>query len=130
MTCAFRVVSGCFIRWAVSTPLHFPVVRQVIDEVHDADLRATVEAQLACALVELDAVEEAETHTRQALANATAGGDPNAELDAIRARIMLMWRPADDDEVFLPQASPSLKREDGRRSRRRKRATRRWPRPS
>jgi DNA-binding CsgD family transcriptional regulator len=64
------------------------------------DLLARVQAQLACALIELDAVDEAERWSRLALADAEASGDPNTELDAIRARVMLDWRPAQDEEVY------------------------------
>jgi DNA-binding CsgD family transcriptional regulator len=64
------------------------------------DLRARVQAQLACALMELDAVDEAAALSRRALVEARAGGDPDAELDAIRARVMLLWRSDQDTELF------------------------------
>jgi DNA-binding CsgD family transcriptional regulator len=48
----------------------------------------------------VEAVDEAAPWTRTALAAAEASGDPNAELDAIRARVMLDWRPGRDDEVW------------------------------
>ena len=64
------------------------------------DLKARVEAQLACALVEVDAVDDAERWSRQALADAEASGDPIAELDAIHARVTLEWRPSRDEERF------------------------------
>lgn len=65
------------------------------------DLRARVEAQLACALVELDATEEAARWSKSALAQAAASGDPDVELDAIRARAMLdWWLPDLDEELF------------------------------
>jgi hypothetical protein len=64
------------------------------------DLRAMVEAQLACALIELDSLEEAARWSQSALARATASGDPNAELDAIRARAMLEWLPNLDADMF------------------------------
>ncbi|HEU4424525.1 MAG TPA: AAA family ATPase, partial [Pilimelia sp.] len=63
------------------------------------NLRARVQAQLACALIELDAIDEAARWSRHALATAEASGDPDAELDAIHARVMLAWRPTEDDEV-------------------------------
>jgi DNA-binding CsgD family transcriptional regulator len=64
------------------------------------DLRARVRAQLACALMELDGVDEAAALSRQALVEAQASGDPDAELDAIRARTTLLWRSAEDTELF------------------------------
>jgi DNA-binding CsgD family transcriptional regulator len=72
----------------------------MLDAAAPSDLRATVEAQLACALTELDLADEAEPWSRRALEDASASGDANAELDAIRARVMLTWRSSDDDEVF------------------------------
>jgi DNA-binding CsgD family transcriptional regulator len=62
-------------------------------------LRARVEAQLACALLEVAADDEAAGWSARALADATASGDPNAELDAIRAQAMLHWRPVVDEEL-------------------------------
>jgi DNA-binding CsgD family transcriptional regulator/tetratricopeptide (TPR) repeat protein len=64
------------------------------------DLRARVEAQLACALMELEAVDEAAVLSHRALVDAQESGDPDAELDAIRARTMLLWRSAQDAELF------------------------------
>jgi DNA-binding CsgD family transcriptional regulator len=64
------------------------------------DLRARVEAQLACALLEIAADDEAASWSARALADAAASGDPNAELDAIRARAMLHWRPWANDELI------------------------------
>jgi DNA-binding CsgD family transcriptional regulator len=64
------------------------------------DLKARVEAQLACALVENDAVDDAERWSLRALADAEASGDAIAELDAIHARVMLEWRPSQDRERF------------------------------
>jgi DNA-binding CsgD family transcriptional regulator len=65
------------------------------------DLRARVEAQLACALVELDGTEEATWWSKSALAQAAVSGDPDVELDAIRARAMLeWWLPDLDEELF------------------------------
>jgi DNA-binding CsgD family transcriptional regulator len=58
-----------------------------------------VAAQLACALAEMDTTIEAEQWSREALAAAEASGDPHAQLDAIRARVMLAWRPEDDEDV-------------------------------
>lgn len=63
------------------------------------DLRARVEAQLACALLEVAADDEAAGWSARALADAAASGDPQAELDAIRARAMLRWRPVVNDEL-------------------------------
>jgi DNA-binding CsgD family transcriptional regulator len=65
------------------------------------DLRARVEAQLACALVELEATDEAARWSKSALAQAAVSGDPDVELDAIRARAMLgWWLPDLDEELF------------------------------
>jgi DNA-binding CsgD family transcriptional regulator len=64
------------------------------------DLRARVRAQLACALIEFGAVDEAAALSRRALVEARASGDPDAELDAIRARVMLLWRSDQDTELF------------------------------
>jgi hypothetical protein len=65
------------------------------------DLRARVEAQVACALVELDATEEAARWSKSALDQAAASGDPDVELDAIRARAMIdWWLPDLDEELF------------------------------
>ena len=65
------------------------------------DLRARVQAQLACALIELDANEEAARWSKSALAQAAVSGDPDVELDAIRARAMLgWWLPDLDEELF------------------------------
>jgi hypothetical protein len=63
------------------------------------DLRARVEAQLACTLLELSADDQAVDWSGRALAHAAASGDPNAELDAIRARMMLHWRPMLNEEL-------------------------------
>jgi DNA-binding CsgD family transcriptional regulator len=65
-----------------------------------SDLLARVEAQLACALLELDRRDEAAEWSRLALDDAASSGDPNAELDAIRARAMLAWRPDEEAEVY------------------------------
>jgi DNA-binding CsgD family transcriptional regulator len=70
-----------------------------LDDTTAADLRARVASQLACTLMELGATDEAEHWTNRALTDAAASGDPNAELDAIRARVTLRWRSADDAEV-------------------------------
>lgn len=65
------------------------------------DLRARVEAQLACALVEVEASEEAARWSKSALDQAAVSGDPDVELDAIRARAMLRWWLPDlDEELF------------------------------
>ncbi|HEV2777959.1 MAG TPA: AAA family ATPase [Actinophytocola sp.] len=63
-------------------------------------LRARVEAQLACALFERDADDEAVTWSERALELATASGDMNAELDAIRAHAWLKWQPWHDAELI------------------------------
>src|SRR5262249_51608237 len=47
------------------------------------DLRARVEAQLACALIEAGSFDEAARWAKSALADAAASADPDAELDAI-----------------------------------------------
>lgn len=77
------------------------------------DLRARVEAQLVCALIEqpgqqlwapagtAGATEEAARRSKSALAQAAVSGNPDVELDAIRARAMLdWWLPDLDDELF------------------------------
>ena len=64
------------------------------------DLRARVEAQLACALVEAGSLDEAAGWSQRALANAAASGDPDAELDAIRACAMLETLPGFRAELF------------------------------
>jgi DNA-binding CsgD family transcriptional regulator len=64
------------------------------------DLRARVEAQMACALVEAGSLDEAAGWSQRALANATASGDPDAELDAIGARAMLETLPGFQAEMF------------------------------
>ena len=63
-------------------------------------LRARVQAQLACTLMEFGTVDEASALSRRALAEAHASGDPDAELDTIRARVMLLWRSTQDTELF------------------------------
>lgn len=63
-------------------------------------LRARVEAQLACTLFERDADEDAARSSERALTLATASGDPNAELDAIRAYASLKWQPWNDTELI------------------------------
>jgi DNA-binding CsgD family transcriptional regulator len=72
------------------------------------DLRARVEAQLACALVELDASEEAARWSKSALAQAAVSGDPDVELDAIRARAMLEWWIPDLDEELFALGARSI----------------------
>ncbi|EWM09953.1 LigA protein [Kutzneria sp. 744] len=64
-----------------------------------AALRARVEAQLACVLFELEENDEASRRSRSALELAMASGDPNAELDAIRARAGVEWRPRFNEEM-------------------------------
>lgn len=65
-----------------------------------AELRSRVQAQLACALIELNRADEAARWSADALAEAEACGDTNAELDAIHARVMLTWRPEQENEVY------------------------------
>jgi DNA-binding CsgD family transcriptional regulator len=72
----------------------------MLGETAAPELRSRVQAQLACVLAELDALDEAASLSRTALAEARASGDPNAELDAIRARVTLAWRPEHDTEVY------------------------------
>ena len=62
------------------------------------NLRAKVEAQLACALFEIGEPEEG--WSTAAVAHAEASGDPNAELDAIRARAAAIFRPAFNCELL------------------------------
>jgi DNA-binding CsgD family transcriptional regulator len=62
-------------------------------------LRARVEAQLACALLWADRLEGAASWSRRALADAATGGDPDAELDAIRSRADLLWQPCLVEEM-------------------------------
>ncbi|MDQ4119559.1 MAG: hypothetical protein M3235_21755, partial [Actinomycetota bacterium] len=62
-------------------------------------LRARVEAQLSCCLLELEQVDDAGTWSRIALDHAESSGDANAELDAIRARATLEWQPGFDAEM-------------------------------
>jgi DNA-binding CsgD family transcriptional regulator len=64
------------------------------------DLRARLEAQLACALGETGSFDEAARWAQSALANAAASADPDAELDAIRARAMLESLPGLHAEMF------------------------------
>ncbi len=63
-------------------------------------LRARVEAQLSCCLLELEQVDDALTWSRTALEHAESSGDANAELDAIRARATLEWQPGNDAEMI------------------------------
>jgi DNA-binding CsgD family transcriptional regulator len=63
-------------------------------------LRARVEAQLACALFEIGEHDDGRPWSRAALAHATASGDPNAELDAIRAHATLTWLPGFHQELL------------------------------
>jgi DNA-binding CsgD family transcriptional regulator len=63
------------------------------------DLRARVEAQLACALIETGSFDTAARWAQSALARAAASADPDAELDAIRARASLESLPGRDAEM-------------------------------
>jgi predicted ATPase len=63
-------------------------------------LHARVQAQLACTLMEFGTVDEAGPLSRRALVEAQASGDPDAELDTIRARVTLLWRSAEDSELY------------------------------
>jgi tetratricopeptide (TPR) repeat protein len=64
------------------------------------DLRARLEAQLACALSETGSFDDAARWAQSALANAAASADPEAELDAIRARAMVESLPGFHAEMF------------------------------
>ena len=64
------------------------------------ELRARVEAQLACALFEIGNHAEAVPWSAIALRHAADSGDVNAELDAIRARATLTWLPGSDEELL------------------------------
>jgi len=59
-------------------------------------LRARVEAQLSCVLLELEQLDEAERWSGIAYRHAVAAGDAEAELDALRARVPLESRPGND----------------------------------
>jgi DNA-binding CsgD family transcriptional regulator len=63
------------------------------------DLRARVQAQLACALLMLGDIDAAAPWSHRALAGTAASGDPNAELDAVWARAGLVWQPGDIEEM-------------------------------
>jgi DNA-binding CsgD family transcriptional regulator len=65
-----------------------------------AVLRSRIQAALACALIELGQVDEAARWSAQALVEAAATGDTDAELDAIHARVMVAWRPEQESEVY------------------------------
>jgi DNA-binding CsgD family transcriptional regulator len=71
----------------------------VLPDDHIQALKARVEAQLACSLVEIDEVDEAAVWSERALVDAGLCGDATAELDAIRARAMIIWRPVLIEEV-------------------------------
>jgi len=70
---------------------------ELLDPDTAMDLRARVEAQLACTLFELG--EPDGGWSTAALEHAAASGDPNAELDAIRARAAAIFRPTFDPEL-------------------------------
>ena len=55
---------------------------------------------MACTLIEAGSFDEAVDWSQRALASAAASGDPDAELDAIRARAMLETVPAFQAEMF------------------------------
>jgi len=77
--------------------------RRALLVMHDdvaPELRARVEAQMACALIEMGSIDEAASWSQRALADAAASADPDAELDAIRARAMLEWLPGLDAEML------------------------------
>jgi DNA-binding CsgD family transcriptional regulator len=71
----------------------------VLGEPAALDLRARVQAQLACSLLMLSDVDGAAPWSHRALADAAASGDPNAELDAVRARADLVWQPGATAEI-------------------------------
>ncbi len=78
-------------------------------------LRARVEAQLACALFELGDAGEADRWSASALRHADASGDPDAELDAVRARATVTWMPGSDRELLdLGQRALTLAEGTGR----------------
>lgn len=78
-------------------------------------LRARVEAQLACALFETGDRDEAVSWSAIALRHAAASGDLNAELDAIWARATLTWLPGSDQELLkVGQRAIELARSTGR----------------
>ncbi|MFC7622314.1 ATP-binding protein [Microlunatus sp. GCM10028923] len=64
-------------------------------------LRARVEAQLSCVLLELDLTGEAGPWARTAYQHAVEAGDADAELEALRARATLEWRPGFDAEMIM-----------------------------
>ena len=70
----------------------------VLDRADDPPLRARVEAQLACALVEIGDLDEASLWSAQALERARGSADPLAELDAVRARAGVTSLPGHEDE--------------------------------
>jgi DNA-binding CsgD family transcriptional regulator len=79
------------------------------------ELRARVEAQLACALFETGERAEAVSWSAIALQHAAASSDANAELDAIRARATLIWLPGSDQELLeLSRRAIALARLTGR----------------
>ncbi len=63
------------------------------------EFRARVEAQLACTLFEREDDEEGARWAAVALDRATASGDPNAELDAVRAYAWRYREPRHDPEL-------------------------------
>jgi DNA-binding CsgD family transcriptional regulator len=71
----------------------------ILGETVALDLRARVQAQLACSLLMLGDVDGAAPWSHRALADAAASGDPNAELDAVRARADLVWQPGATAEI-------------------------------
>jgi DNA-binding CsgD family transcriptional regulator len=86
---------------------------ELLDPDTAMDLRARVEAQLACALFEIG--EPDEGWLTAALEHAAASGDPNAELDAIRARAAATFLPAFNRELLeLARRSIELAEPTGR----------------
>jgi DNA-binding CsgD family transcriptional regulator len=71
---------------------------KMLDPDTPMNLRAKVEAQLACALFEIG--EPDEGWSTAAVAHAEASGDPNAELDAIRARAAAIFLPVFNRELL------------------------------
>ena len=63
-------------------------------------LRARVEAQLACTVYESDRLPEAISWSAAALTHAADSGDPDAELDAIRARAAVISTPGFNQELL------------------------------
>ncbi len=87
----------------------------VLGEAGPPRLRARIEAQLACVLLELNLIDEAGEWARTAYQHAVAAGDADAELDALRARVSLEWRPGRDAEaIAISRRALELAEQTGR----------------